>query len=134
MPDMSLFTKAYDVLCPRGLLKIFVAVYQHEIIAIRLVLCHRSFVYDWYTGASDNHLDKYPNDFLPWKIMEWGSLKNYNTFDFGGAGKPFVPYGVRDYKLKFGGKLVEFGRLENIHNPILLNIGKFGLFFYRIFK
>ena len=36
---------------------------------------------------------------------------------FGGAGKPDKPYGVRDYKLKFGGQLVNWGRFEKVHKP-----------------
>jgi len=102
-------------------------------IGFRAVLCYKDLIYDWYAGSSDNNLDKYPNDFLPWKIMEWGHNNGYRIFDFGGAGKPGVPHGVRDYKLKFGGKLVEFGRFENIHNRLLLKIGKLSLLLYRFF-
>ena len=43
-------------------------------------------------------------------------------FDFGGAGKPVVHYGVRDYKMKFGGKLVNYGRLTLVHNPIKMKL------------
>ena len=64
---------------------------------------------------------------LPWKIMEWGHENGYKLFDFGGAGKPNIPYGVRDYKLKFGGDLVNFGRFEKVHKKYRMAFGKIGL-------
>ena len=41
-----------------------------------------------------------------------------------GAGKPDEGYGVREFKSKFGGELVELGRFLSINNPILYSIGK----------
>lgn len=134
MPDKSLFSKSYVTLTKNNILKVFVAIFEEKIIGTRMVLCYNSLVYDWYAGASNNHLDKYPNDFLPWKVIEWGSENGYKYFDFGGAGKPDIPYGVRDHKLKFGGKLVEHGRFEKIHNRLLFQAGKIGLKIYKKVK
>lgn len=100
-------------------------------IGVRIVLCYKELIYDWFAGADEKYLRYRPNDILPWEVMKWGSLNGYKVFDFGGAGIPNVPYGVRDYKLKFGGELVNFGRFENIHKPILMKIGKFGLRVYK---
>lgn len=133
-PDRSFFLFSDEVLVKGGVLKKFGAWSERVLIACRYVLCYNKMIYDWYAGAEDNHLDKYPNDFLPWKVMEWGSKNGYSLFDFGGAGKPSVPYGVRDYKLKFGGTLVNFGRFEKIHNSSLFTIGKVGLSLYKTFK
>ena len=48
----------------------------------------------------------------------------FHTYDFMGAGKPDdVGYGVRDFKLKFGGKLLEFGRFDYICNPMFYSLG-----------
>ena len=58
--------------------------------------------------------------------MKWGCTSEYKYFDFGGAGKPDEKYGVRDYKLKFGGTLVKFGRLEKIHMPNKFKLAKSG--------
>lgn len=134
MPDKSLFLESYNQLKDNKIFKFFAAILDNEIIACRMVLCHNGMVYDWYAGASNNHLNKYPNDFLPWKVMEWGSLNGYKSFDFGGAGKPNVPYGVRDHKLKFGGELVEFGRFEKVHNKLLMNFGRVALKIFQWIK
>ena len=134
MPDRTLFTTSYEQLSKRNILKTFVAISNEEIIGCRMVLCYSDIIYDWYAGASDDHLDKYPNDFLPWKVMEWGSQNGFKFFDFGGAGKPDIPYGVRDHKLKFGGELVEYGRFEKVHNKFMMRIGELGLKLYKLIK
>ncbi len=134
LPNESLFIESYGQLSAQNILKVFVAVLNEEIIGCRMVLCYGDCIYDWYAGSSVKHIDKYPNDFLPWKVMEWGSQNGYKYFDFGGAGKPHIAYGVREYKLKFGGTLVEFGRFEKVHNKLLMKVGKIGLKMYKFVK
>lgn len=133
-PDKSFFYNTNFILKNINGLKVFVAKYKKEIISTRFVLCYNGLVYDWFAGTNDDFLVKNPNDFLPWKILQWAKTKGFATFDFGGAGKPNIPYGVRDYKLKFGGKLVEFGRFELIHKPLLMQIGKLGMNIYKRIK
>jgi lipid II:glycine glycyltransferase (peptidoglycan interpeptide bridge formation enzyme) len=133
-PDLPFFASAMDLLEESGRFKIFATRFQGEIIACRFALFYKNRIYDWYAGANDDHLYKYPNDYLPWKIMEWGMAHGYEIFDFGGAGKPDVPYGVRDHKLKFGGRLAEFGRFNQVHNIILMRLGEFLLKLYKRIK
>ncbi len=112
----------------------FACKYEGIMIAFRIVLCYKDMVYDWYAGSDSQYHNKYPNDYLPWKIILWSKEKGYKVFDFGGAGKPGVPYGVREYKLKFGGRLVNFGRFERIHKPLLMRTGKAAIILYKWFK
>ncbi len=102
--------------------KVFVVEYEDMIIGTRVELCYKGLVYDWYAGADDNYRNCYPNDVLPYSILLWGSDNGFESFDFGGAGKPGVPYGVRDHKLKFGGQLVEYGRFERINNCLVYTL------------
>jgi len=125
--DKSLFNSAFNILYPKKMARYFGAIFKNKIIGVRIVLCYKDLVYDWYTGSSFADRNKYPNDFLPWQIILWGKKNGFRIFDFGGAGKPGVPYGVRDYKKKFGGKFVNFGRYEKIHKSFLMKIGKMGL-------
>lgn len=131
LPDKSLFIAAFNHLHNSNKLKIFKTSHKGNIISVRYVLCYNHLLYDWFAGSRYDHLDKYPNDFLPWKIMEWGTENGYKYFDFGGAGKPKQPYGVREHKLKFGGKLVEYGRFEKIHKPFKIKISKSGFYLYK---
>lgn len=93
-----------------------------ELVAIRIVVCYNDLVYDWYAGAKEEFLSFRPNDVLPWEIMKLSIKKGFKIFDFGGAGKPNIPYGVREYKLKFGGNLVNYGRFEIVHNKLIMSV------------
>jgi lipid II:glycine glycyltransferase (peptidoglycan interpeptide bridge formation enzyme) len=68
---------------------------------------------------------------MPWQVFLWGKKEGYRMFDFGGAGKPDVAYGVRDYKKKFGGQVVNYGRFEKIHRPFLYRTVKAGFNVYQ---
>jgi len=126
-PDKSLFSEMKKAFMDNGIFRTFIATRNDKTIATRMVLCYKGLIYDWYAGASSDHLYLYPNDYLPWKILEWGTKNGFKYFDFGGAGKPNIPYGVRDHKLKFGGELVEFGRFVKVHKPIFMRMGKIGI-------
>lgn len=133
-PDKTFFYDACAKLKHINGLKKFAIKYKEDIISTRFVLCYNGLVYDWYAGTDERFLDKYPNDYLPWKILQWAKENGYNTFDFGGAGKPNKKYGVRDYKLKFGGELVEFGRFEKVHKPLFMKLGQLGMNIYKLLK
>ena len=122
----TMFDAAAEILLPKGMIRFFGAINNNEIIGTIVVLCYKQRIFDWYAGSSSQHYNKYPNDLLPWEVFLWGKKKGYTLFDFGGAGKPGVPYGVRDYKKKFGGTFVNFGRYEKIHKPLLMKAASTG--------
>lgn len=126
LPRKDYFQKVYKVLSP-DIFKIFVAKIQNEVIGTMYTLCYKNTVYDWYAGSYKKYYNKYPNDLLTWEIFKWAKASGFKYFDFGGAGKPNIPYGVRDYKKKFGGDFVNYGRFERINKPVLMQIAKIGL-------
>ncbi len=134
VPSPNLFNAAISHMNELNYLKIFSACFENEIIAVRYILCFKNTLYDWYTGSDKNQLDKYPNDLLPWEIFRWGKQNGFQEFDFGGAGKPGTPYSVRDYKLKFGGKLINLGRYQKMHKPIIMKISMLGFKMLRKIK
>lgn len=133
-PDESFFKNAKEILSDKKMIRFFVLKLNDEIISTRFVLCYKNLVYDWYAGTDAKHLDKYPNDIFPWEIIKWSKKNGYSVFDFGGAGKSNEKYGVRDYKLKFGGEFVNWGRFEKIHNFFLFKSGKLGLKIWKSIK
>ena len=132
--DIDLFLNAYKIMNKKKMIKFFLAVKDTEVIGTRIVFTYKKTIYDWYAGSDYKYYKYNPNDFLPWKVMEWGHNNGFKTFDFGGAGKPNIPYGVRDYKLKFGGELVNWGRFEKVHQPLLMKVGKIGFELYKRIK
>ena len=117
-----------------GHVKFFGAFCESKMIAGQVRLCYKDTVYAWYAGSDSGYFQKRPNDFLLWNVILWSKENNYKVFDFGGAGKPNVPYGVRDYKLKFGGELVNYGRFEKVHQPVVMFMSSIGLKFWKLIK
>ena len=97
--------------------KFFLAKHKDTYIGARVVLTYNNVIHDWYAGSLNNASSLYPNDYLVWYILKWGVENNYKLFDFGGAGKPDVEYGPREFKRRFGGDLVNHGRHTYIHSP-----------------
>ncbi len=127
LPDYEFFLNLKSSLTGESKLHIFTAKYNGEIIGCMLALGYKNVLYDFYAGAYSEYYKKYPNDLIPWEVFRWAKQNGYTVFDFGGAGKPGVPYGVRDYKKKFGGAMVELGRYEKVHKPALMELAKLGL-------
>jgi lipid II:glycine glycyltransferase (peptidoglycan interpeptide bridge formation enzyme) len=97
-----------------------------KLIASRFCMMNQHILYDWYAGHREDFNPYYPNDFIIHHIFEWAQKKGVSTFDFGGAGNNTTEYGVREFKLKFGGQLTEYGRNEIVFNPLKYSLGKFG--------
>ncbi|MBD2752587.1 lipid II:glycine glycyltransferase FemX [Spirosoma validum] len=117
LPDVGHFESLYQQADDHSGLRLFTVSWQGEIIACMFCLAHGNVLFDYYAGAYSRHYKKYPNDLLPWWVLRWAKENDFVRFDFGGAGKPGIPYGVRDYKKQFGGELVSYGRYERAHYP-----------------
>jgi serine/alanine adding enzyme len=81
----------------------------------------------YYCSLRNYHPRIFPTHLAILAAIDFGLKNNLNKLDFMGAGKPDIEYGVRAYKLEFGGELVEQGRFIRIVHPLLFKVGKFGL-------
>lgn len=131
LADRSLFINCFSNLYKNGYCKFLGAYYNQDLIGTIVTLCYKDRVIDWYAGSNKENQNKNPNDLLPWRAFIDAKNSGYKIFDFGGAGKPDVAYGVRDYKKKFGGSFIELNRYKKIHKPFLMSIGKLGLNFFQ---
>ena len=85
-------------------------------------------IYEWYVcGLDEEYREQYPSVMATYAAIEYAKTNALPLFDFMGAGKPDIPYGVRDFKMEFGGELVEHGRFLCIRKPLLYKIGEFGV-------
>ena len=85
-------------------------------------------VYEWFVCGEDGvHKGVYPSTFATYLGILFAAQNGFSKFDMMGAGKPGDGYGVREFKAKFGGELVEHGRFVRVNNKILYNIGKLGV-------
>ncbi|MCD4740963.1 MAG: GNAT family N-acetyltransferase [Desulfobacteraceae bacterium] len=131
LADMTLFESAFEQLVPKNMSRFFLAKHDDAYIGARAVLTYNNFIHDWYAGASNNASSLYPNDYLVWHVLKWGVKNNYKLFDFGGAGKPDVEYGPREFKRRFGGNLINYGRYTHLHSPVKMKISNIGLNIYQ---
>lgn len=104
--------------------RFFAAYSGNVIVAGQVRLCYGSLVYAWYAGSDDSYFKLRPNDFLMWNVILWACDHGFKSFDFGGGGEPGKEYGVRDYKLKYGCDLYDYGRYLFKHRPLTYFIGK----------
>jgi lipid II:glycine glycyltransferase (peptidoglycan interpeptide bridge formation enzyme) len=97
-----------------------------QTIGVLTLLLYKDVVYYWYTGTLRSHARARAGDLLVWHAIQLGHSDGYGVLDFGGAGKPDEPYGVRDFKAKYGGELVDFGRDVWVPAPLRLRLATVG--------
>lgn len=81
----------------------------------------------YYCGIRDYDKKIFPTHLAIVAALDFGITEKLNKLDFMGAGKPGLEYGVRQYKLEFGGEQVEYGRYLLVNNPVLYKAGIFAL-------
>ena len=109
---------------PEG--RIFVVKYQGRVLggSVCVELPNR-VLYEWFVCGLDRTVKNvYPSTLATWGAIEYASTHEITRFDMMGAGKPNHGYGVREFKAKFGGTLVEHGRFCYVANPMLFFIGR----------
>ena len=104
---------------------------KHEGKVIGGIMCpilEDKAIYEWYIcGLDEDFRECYPSVMATYAAIEYTKKHGLPLFDFMGAGQPNIPYGVRDFKMEFGGELVELGRYLHINKPLLYRIGKWGV-------
>ena len=131
LADYSLFEAAFDILQPRGMIRFWLARIGGTNVAASAELLYKDNIYGWYGGVDREYADEVPGEMLMWHILKWGAESGYRLYDFGGAGKPNEEYRVRNFKAKFGGMLVCYGRDIYTPHKLLLSISKQG---YKLYK
>lgn len=86
-------------------------------------------LYEMFACGMDGvHKTIFPSELATFAGLQYAAEHDMPRFDMMGAGSPNDGgYGVRDFKLKFGGKLVELGRYIHVCNRLLFGIGKLGV-------
>ena len=86
-------------------------------------------LYEMYACGRDGvHKNIFPSEVATFAGLQYAVEHGMPHFDMMGAGKSGDGgYGVRDFKLKFGGELKELGRYKCICNRLLYGIGKMGV-------
>jgi len=109
--------------------KVFIVKHDENIVGGAFCLfSNKGAIYTlYYTGLRYYHKKIFPTHLAIMGVIEFALNNGLKVVDFMGAGKPSVDYGVRSFKLQFGGELVEHGRYLKILNPFLYRVGEIGL-------
>jgi lipid II:glycine glycyltransferase (peptidoglycan interpeptide bridge formation enzyme) len=132
LPDLKYFVELFN----QSILKAFIVKHDGTTIggSFCIVLPNKSMYTFYYCGLREYSKKIYPTHLAVLAAMEYGVENNIPLFDFMGAGKPGEVYGVRDYKVQFGGELVEYGRFLYVTKPLFFKIAKIGLSLWKKLK
>lgn len=110
--------------------------YKGEIIAgIMCPVISKKAIYEYYVcGLDSEYKELYPSVMATWAAIEYAIQNGIPLLDFMGAGPPDKEYGVREFKARFGGESVEYGRFLLRFNPLFYSLGKLGLKIISKFK
>ena len=112
LPDFNFFKQFYY----SNTGKYFLIMLDEKIIGgIMCPIFKNETIYEWYIAGLDNEFkNNYPSILATYAPIKYAFENNINCFDFMGAGAPNKEYGVREFKMKFGGELLNLGRFYYI--------------------
>lgn len=136
LPDWSFFQAFYKESQREKLGVIKLAEYKKRIIGgILLPVTPEKNLYEWYVVGMDKEFKKqYPSVLVTWAAIRFALENGLRHFDFMGMGIPGKEYGVRAFKKKFGGQMVDYGRFAMRTNKILYSIAETGYNIIRFCK
>ena len=100
--------------------------YNDDIVGGTVLVYDDETVYEWFACGKDGvYKNIYPSTVATYYGIMFAAENGFKRFDMMGAGAPGDGgYGVREFKAKFGGQLVEYGRFKYIANKPLYALGK----------
>jgi lipid II:glycine glycyltransferase (peptidoglycan interpeptide bridge formation enzyme) len=125
-PDISFF-RSVSIHLHNELLW-FVLEQESQPVIVLAAFLSKETLYIFYPGIcqSPSFLRLRPVDLFYYEVMIWGHENGVKILDWMGAGKPGKEYGVRYFKQQYGGELLNPGRFQAVHRPILMLTGKTG--------
>ncbi|MBM3435610.1 MAG: peptidoglycan bridge formation glycyltransferase FemA/FemB family protein [Bacteroidetes bacterium] len=136
LPEWSFFENFYEQSKDGKLGIIRLVKYNGKVIGgILSPVFNNKSIYEWYVcGLDEEFRNVYPSVLATWAAIDYALKHNIKTFDFMGVGVPDRDYGVREFKARFGGELVNFGRFGKINNKFVYIITEIGYNILSIFK
>ncbi|MFO7998513.1 MAG: hypothetical protein R6U86_05955 [Bacteroidales bacterium] len=86
-------------------------------------------MYEWYVCGLDRQYKEkgiYPSVLVTWAAISHAAKNQIPCFDFMGMGNPEEPYGVRDFKARFGGNWVNHGRYARVNQKMMYSLAELG--------
>ena len=98
---------------PLGMCHILNAEFEGETLASWMLFSYEKTLYYPYGGSSEKHKNLFASSIVAWEAIKLGKYLDCSTFDMWGAAKDPMNqndpwYGFTNFKMKFGGKHVEY--------------------------
>lgn len=128
LPDWSFFNNFFEESKQKKLGIIRLIIFNKKVIGgILAPVFGKECIYEWYVcGLDKDYKHQYPSVLATWAGIDYAIENGIKQFDFMGVGVPDKDYGVRDFKARFGGGVVNYGRLTRINNKPLYNVAELG--------
>ena len=128
LPPLTFFINFYQKIQSESKGVILIVSYREKVIGGMVCpFSGRHTIHEWYICSLQNRLKHlYPGVLATWAGIDFAITNKFRYFDFMGIGSPQKPYGVRNFKTKFGGEIINFGRWQLIHNKFRYNLAVFG--------
>ncbi|MCX6303796.1 MAG: peptidoglycan bridge formation glycyltransferase FemA/FemB family protein [Bacteroidetes bacterium] len=128
LPPLTFFLNFYQKIQLENKGVILVVIYKDAVIGG--MVCPFSglhTIHEWYICSLQDRLKHlYPGVLATWAGIDFAIRHKFRYFDFMGIGSPQKPYGVRNFKTKFGGEIINYGRWQLINNKFRYNLGILG--------
>lgn len=136
LPEWSFFKLFYKELIQQGNGIILLVWFNQKLIGgiIAPITQGLTIAELYIVGLDKDYPEQYPSILATWSAMDYAARNNISHFDFMGLGKPDTPYGVRDFKLRFGGSQVNYGRFAHRNYKLLYALAEMGYNLLRQFK
>lgn len=133
LPSRQFFHHFYKTLVPAGAGIILLVWHNEQLIGgiVSPITDGFSISELYVVGLDQAFPGLYPSVVATWAAMDYGQRNGLQHFDFMGLGKPDVAYGVRDFKLRFGGSRVNYGRFAKRNYKLLYGLAEVGYNLWR---
>jgi hypothetical protein len=136
LPSWEFFEQFYHISREGRLGVILLVEYKGKIIGgIIAPVTPGKTIFEWYVcGLDQEYKEVHPSVLATWAALEYAVKNNIPRFDFMGVGIPERDYGVRDFKARFGGEMVNYGRFARINNRFFFSISEVGYNVLSLFR
>lgn len=122
------FKTMWSILQPKGMLKIFHASYEDQVLVSWIMFVFNQVLYYPYGASRDSFREVMPSNVMLWEMIKFGQSVGCKQFDLWGALPPNADekhpwFGFHRFKQSYGGQHVEFlGSYDYVLNPSMYTI------------
>lgn len=126
LPAFTYFKSLYELGDQNFHCKFLLIVFNDVVIGgiVSPVSVNKAIHENYIVGLDQDYRDCYPSVMATWAAIDYACKHGIASFDFMGAGSPKDDYGVRDFKARFGGNMVEPGRFIYLHHKLLYGVAQ----------